>query len=197
MDVAAVGVGDGSHDRQSEAGSPAGRGLGGVGESLGGGQPADRFEQARDFVGRDGRPGVLDSEVRVVFHSAGADSDLAVFGQVVTDGVVDQVLGEPFQQYWVALYRGGLQVGVDVDPGGVRVALGFGGDVAGDVGEVDRGGVGDALFAAGEGQQAVDEPFVALVDSEQGGAEPAKWFVCLGVVECDLDEGTVDRQRRA
>jgi hypothetical protein len=171
MDVAAVRVGDRSHDRQSEAGSPTGRGLGGVGESLGGGQPAERFEQARDFVGRDGWSGVLDGEVRVVFDSAGADGDLAVFGQVVTDGVVEQVLGEPFQQYWVALDRGGLQVGVDIDPGGVRVALGFGGDVPRDVGEVYWGGVGDALFAAGEGEQAVDEPFVALVDGKQGGAE--------------------------
>ncbi len=54
---------------------------------------------------------------------------------------------------------------------GVRIGLGFGGDVPRDVGEVHGGRVGDALLAAGEGEQAVDEPFVALVDGEQGGAE--------------------------
>lgn len=40
-----------------------------------------------------------------------------------------------------------------------------------DIGEVDRGGVGDALLAACQGEQAVDEPLVAPVDGEQGAAE--------------------------
>ena len=59
----------------------------------------------------------------------------------------------------------------DLDAGGACGAVGFGGEVACDVGEVDTGGVGDALFAAGEGEQAVDEPLVALVDSQEGAAE--------------------------
>jgi hypothetical protein len=78
--------------------------------------------------------------VGVAVDRAGGDGDLAVFGQVVADRVVEQVLGEPFQQDRVAGDRGRLQVGADFGGGGVRGAVGFGGEVAGDVGQVDRGG---------------------------------------------------------
>jgi hypothetical protein len=73
MDVAAVGMGDGAHDGESEPGSAVGRGRGGVDESLGGGQPAEGLEQARDLVGRDGRSGVVDGEPGVAVDRVGAD----------------------------------------------------------------------------------------------------------------------------
>jgi hypothetical protein len=57
VDLATVGVGDGSHDGQSESGSAAGRTGGGVGEAFGGRQAAEGLKQARDCVGRDERPG--------------------------------------------------------------------------------------------------------------------------------------------
>jgi hypothetical protein len=75
--------------------------------------------------------------------------------------------------------------------------LGLGGDAPDEVGEVDGDGVGEALFAAGQGQQPVDEPFVALVDGQQVGAELAQRLAGLRVLQGDLDEGAVDGQRGA
>jgi len=65
----------------------------------------------------------------VVIDYVGGDRDPAVFRQVVADGVVDQVLGESFQEYWVTCDRGGPQMGADVDVSVLRGALGFRGDV--------------------------------------------------------------------
>src|SRR6266700_3724293 len=87
------------------------------------------------------------------------------------DGVVDQVLGEPLQQDRVAGDWSGPQVGMDLDAGGACRSLGFGADVPCDVSEIRRGGVCDALFAAGQSEQSVDEPLVTLVDGEQGAAK--------------------------
>jgi len=75
--------------------------------------------------------------------------------------------------------------------------LAFGGAVPDDVGEVDRTGCAEAFLAAGEGEQAVDEAFMALVDGEQGGAELTQRLAGLRVVEGDLDERAVDGQRGA
>lgn len=58
----------------------------------------------------------------MAIHRVGGDGDLAVVGQVVADGVLEQVLGQPFEEHRVARDRGGLQVGTDVEAGGVRGA---------------------------------------------------------------------------
>lgn len=107
----------------------------------------------------------------MVIDHVGGDRDPAMFRQVVADGVVDQVLSESFQKDWVACDRGGLQERADVDAGVLRGGLRFRGNVPCELGEVDRNAFSDTLLAAGEGEQAIDEPFVALVNGDQFGAQ--------------------------
>src|SRR6266511_925125 len=149
MDVAGVGVGHGANDGQAES-CPLVAADGCA--SLGGGESAEGFEQARDLVGRHRGAGVFHGELGVSVIEAAGDRDPSVFGDVVSDGVVD---------------------------------------------EVDRTVRAEAFFAAGEGEQAVDEALVALVDGEQGGAELTQRFRRVGVVEGDFDERAVDGQRGA
>src|SRR5262249_17364091 len=151
---------------------PTGRGHGaGVGEALGGGQAAKGLEQARHFVVRDKRPGIVDRQLSETVDGVGRDGDLAAVGQVVADGVVDQVLGQAFQQHRVSGDGRGPELGVDVDVGPLRRVLGIGSDVPCNISKVSTSGLGSVLFAACQGEQPIDQPLVALVDVEQCGTE--------------------------
>lgn len=91
MHLTAVAVGDSRHDGQAEPGSLAG-------DAVRGGQSTEGLEQGGKLVGRDERSGVFDGELCVAVGCVGGDIDGAVFGQVVADGVVYEVVREPFQQ---------------------------------------------------------------------------------------------------
>src|SRR6266540_7016464 len=194
VDVAPVGVGHGANDGQAKS-CPMVATRGGA--SLGGGESAERFEQAGDLVDRHRGARVFHGELGVAVIQAAGDRDPSVFGEVVADGVVDEVLAESLQQGRVACHGCRGQRGAELDTGLAGGGLRLAGDVPDDLCEVDWTVRAEAFLAAGEGEQAVDEVFVAVVDGEQGGAELTQRLVGLRVVEGDLDERAVDGQRGA
>src|SRR6266511_2627910 len=71
----------------------------------------------------------------------------------------------------------------------------LGGRAPGDLGEVDPVMRREVFLAAREGEQAVDEAFVALVDRQQVGAELTQRRAGMRVVEGHFDERSIDGQR--
>jgi hypothetical protein len=60
------------------------------------------LEQAGEIVGRNPGPGVFHSEASSSVVEAGGDLNPAAFGAVVADGIVNEVVGQAFQQDRVA-----------------------------------------------------------------------------------------------
>jgi hypothetical protein len=105
-DGGGVGGGDGADDGQAEA----------VAAAAAGGtraEPLEGLEQAVDFDGRDDLPGVCHRQGGAGVAGRGGDLDVSA-GDVVPDGVVDQVGGQLLDQEGVAVEGGGLDVGLDV-----------------------------------------------------------------------------------
>jgi Protein of unknown function DUF72 len=91
--------------------------------------------------------------------------DTAAF-EVMCDGVVHQVDDETFDEPWIPIERCGLEVRVDVEPKTLVVAPLIR-DRASDVGQVDGLAAVEAAFAAGEGEERVDERLLFAVGVEQ------------------------------
>jgi hypothetical protein len=102
----------------------------------------------------------------------GGDSDLASFGQLQRIALSSRLCVSRSSRTGSPVI-GAVELRGDLDASGVSGTLPFRGDVLCDVGQVDRRDLDQALFAAGEGEQAVDEAFVAQADGQQSGAELA------------------------
>ena len=107
----AVGVGDGADDGQAESVSLAGPG------PLGAESP-EWLEQVFQRIGRDWGAGVADRDGGACGGLCGGYLDLAA-GQVVPDGVVDEVADQAFGQARVAGGGCGRECCVEVDATGV------------------------------------------------------------------------------
>jgi len=107
---------------------------------------------------------------------------------------VYQVLDQAFEEYRVT---GGRRRPQRCLQPGTGWAGGLVDRVLGHLGQVEWVACGGVLFGAGEGEQAVNEPFVAGVDLEQGLPELAGLGRHVRPAEGDLDKGAVDGQRGA
>jgi hypothetical protein len=74
-------------------------------------------------------------------------------------------VGEPLEQDRVACNRCGGQCGTYLDPGVPGGGLRARGGAPSDLGQVGRVVRAEALLAAGQGEQAVDELLVTLVEA--------------------------------
>ena len=106
-----MAVSDRAYDRQTEARAADDRGSGGAGDAIGRGESAERFEEARDLVGRNGRAGVLDDEFSAIVACVCSYPDPASVGQVVLDAVFDEVLDQPLEEKRVAQDDAGAKLG--------------------------------------------------------------------------------------
>ena len=148
-------------------------------------------------VGRDDRPGVSHRQDGVTVAGAGSDLDIPA-GDVVPDGVVDQVGHQLLNQERVTVEDGGLDVGVDVQAEAADPGLGGGQGGAGDVRQVQGLALAGVGFAAGQGEQRLDEAFLLGVGGEQFLADsPPGAGGARRVGEGDLEQGAFPRQRGA
>jgi hypothetical protein len=76
-------------------------------------EPLEGLEQAVDFGGRDELPGAGHRQDGAGVAGLGGDLDVPT-GDVVPDGVVDQVGGQLLDQEGVTVEDSGLDVGVNV-----------------------------------------------------------------------------------
>ena len=86
-------------------------------------------------------------------------------GEVVDDGVVDEVGDEAFDESGVAVERRGSEGGLDVQPEAVEA--GARQDGPADMCEVGSLVLVESAFAAGEGEERVDERLLFPVGGEQ------------------------------
>jgi hypothetical protein len=187
--VGAVRGGDRADDGQPQA-QPAGRPAGGI-------HPLERLEQPAELIGRDDRPGVGHGEVRAARPGAGADLHPAA-RRVVPDRVVDQVGHQAFGESGVPGSLGGLDAGGQGELRVVRVVLARGQHVNRDRGQVERLEPVQAALAAGQREQAGDEPFLLLARCQRPFAGRSERGVArLAVAQRDLEQGPLPRQRRA
>jgi hypothetical protein len=98
-DGGGVGGGDSPDDGQAKAVAVA------VAASGARAEPLEGLEQAVDFGGRDDRPGVGHRQDGAGLAGAGGDLDVPA-GDVVPDGVVDQVSGQLLDQKAVTVEGG-------------------------------------------------------------------------------------------
>ena len=131
-----MGVGDGADDGQAESVSFA------VADPLGAELP-ERLEEVIDRMRRDEGAGVADRYDRARAGQGGGDVRVAA-GQVVPDGVVDEVGHQALRQARVAGRRGGGEFGGEADAVALGFALSGQEHIAGDVGEVQGFRVLDA-----------------------------------------------------
>ena len=128
---------------------------------------------------------------------AGGDLDVPA-GDVVPDGVVDQVGGQLLDQERVTVEGGGLDVGLDVQAEAADRGAGGGQGGAGDGGQVGGLALAGAGFAAGQGEQRLDEAFLLGVGGEQFPADGLPGAGGGGRVgEGDLEQGAFPGQRGA
>ena len=127
----------------------------------------------------------------------GGDLDVPA-GDVVPDGVVDQVGHQLLDQERVTFEDGGPEVGVDIQAEAADPGAGNGQRGAGDGRQVEGLVLAGAGFAAGQGEQRLDEAFLLGVGGEQlpadglPGAGGAAW-----VGEGYLEQGAFPGQGRA
>ena len=150
----AVGVGDGADDGQAESVSFA------VADPLGAELP-ERLEQVIDRVRRDEGAGVADRYDGARGGHGGCDVRVAA-GQVVPDGVVDEVGDQAFGQARVACRRGRGELGGEADAVALGIAASGQEHIAGDVGEVKGLRVLDPALAVGQGEQGRDEALLPV-----------------------------------
>jgi hypothetical protein len=143
-DGGGVGSGDGADDRQAEPMAAVSPGWAGA-ESLEG------LEQAVEFCGRDDLPGVGHRQDGVGVAGLCADLDVPA-GDVVPDGVVDQVDGQLLDQQGVAVQGGGLDGSVDGQAEAADRGARGGQGNTGDCRQVGRLALAWAGFAAGQGE---------------------------------------------
>src|SRR5689334_9063046 len=159
-----------------------------------GAEPLEGLEQAVDRGGRDDRPGVGYRQDGAGVAGPGGDLDISA-RDVVPDGVVDQVGGQLLDQKRVTVEDDGLDVGVDVQAEAADRGAGGGQGFAGDGRQVEGLGLAGPGFAAGQGEQRLDEAFLLGVGGEQvladglpGGGGGG------GVGEGDLEQGAFPGQ---
>jgi hypothetical protein len=179
-DGGAVGGGDGADDGQAQA----------VAAVAAGGaraEPLEGLEQAVELGCGDDLPGVGHRQDGVT--AAGRRGDLDVpAGDVVLDGVVDQVGGQLLDQERVPVENGRLDAGVDLQAETADRGAGGGQGGAGDGGQVGGLAVAGAGFAAGQGEQRLDQAFLFGVGGEQFLAYGLPGFGGAGRVgESDLE----------
>lgn len=160
-DGGGVGGGDGLDDGQAEA-------VAAVTAGVARAEALEGLEQVVNFCFRDDLPRVGYRQDGVTPAGPGGDLNVPA-GDVVPDGIVDQVGHELLDQERVAAEDGGLDVGVDVQAAGRRAGGGQG--FAGDGGQVSGLAFARAGFAAGQGEQRLDEAFLLGVGGEQVPAD--------------------------
>jgi hypothetical protein len=185
-----MGDGDGPDDGQAEA-------VAAVAADGPRAEPLEGLEQALDLGRGDDPPGAGHRQDGAGAAGPGGDLDVPA-GDVVPDGVVDQVGHQLLDQDGVAVEGGGLDTGLDVQAQttdrGAGGGQGFAGD-GGQVGGLARGGAG---FAAGQGEQRLDEVFGLGVGGEQFPADGLPGAGGGGRVgEGDLEQGAFPGQRGA
>jgi hypothetical protein len=181
-----VGGGDGADDGQAEAVAVAASGA--RAEALEG------PEQAVDFGGRDDLPRAGHRQDGAGVAGRGGDMDVPT-GDVVPDGVVDQVGGQLLDQERVTVESGGLDVGLDMQAQAADRGTGGGQGGAGDGGQVGGLAFAGAGFAAGQGEQRLDEAFLLGVGGEQFPADGLPGAGGGGRVgEGDLQQGAFPGQ---
>lgn len=192
-DIAAMGLDDVLHDRETEAGSALVAGTGGV-------HTEEAFEDPFQGVARDAGSVVRHPDLRPgpvgVWIRGGADRDLAALAAIF-DSVVDEIEEDLLKTVGVGV---GLEVGGDrvaQDHGAVR---GAGGEVVQDVlsegMEVGAAAVDDraAGFELGDGEEVVDEEGQSVGVLFDGAEEaPGDGGVGVGAVDegfhVPFDEG--------
>ena len=160
-------------------------------------EPLEGLEQAADLGERDDLPGVGHRQDGVAVAGPGGDLDVPA-RDVVMNGVVDQVGHQLLNEEGVTVEDGGLDAGVDVqaeaaDPGRgtARAAL----VMAARSSEL---ALAEAGFAAGQGEQRLDEAFLLGVEGEQVPADVLPGGGGGGRVGAgDLEQGAFPGQRRA
>src|ERR1700677_974214 len=197
-------------DGQAAAGPGLGGDRGGMGDgdSPDGGQPEavavavgralaqapEGLEKAVDVGGLDDRPGAGHRQDGAGVAGRGGDLDVSA-GDVVPDGIVDQVAGQLLDHERVTGDGSGLEVGVDVQAEVADRGAGGGQEGAGDGGQVGGLALVEAGFAAGQGEQCLDEVFLLGVGGEQLPAHRlpgADGGVRIG--EGDLEQGAFPGQ---
>src|SRR5690606_30552637 len=118
-------------------------------------------------------------------------------GEVVLDGVLDEVLDQPFEKEGIARDDTGLKTGFESDAGPFRDGSQFRGDVTGDLSEIDGLDIGGSLLAAREGEKTVDQLLVPLVDRKERRPELPDLLIGSGLQQGDLDQSPGDGERRA
>jgi hypothetical protein len=126
----------------------------------------ERLEQPVHVAGRDHGTAVADADPDLPGRHGGRHLGPAA-GPVVAQRVVDQVGHQGFDQARVA--RGGRRGQRGLDPDAQAPGLGAAllGDLAGQLGQVERLPLLHAALAAGQGQQRFDQAFL-LVAHDQG-----------------------------
>ncbi len=157
-------------------------------------EPLEGLEEAVDVRGRDEWSGVGHRQDGHAGRHPGPDLDPAT-RHVVADRVGEQVGHEPFREQRVSVEggRGCHRVDVDPEPAGLGLQVSQGRGDGG--GEVDGLVPGQPAFAAGQGEQGLDQACLLIAGGEHllGGGTP-----CLGrrvgVVERNLEECALGRQ---
>jgi hypothetical protein len=157
----------------------------------------ERLEETADVTGWNHVAGVGHREHCLAVCGAGRDSDVPA-GDVVADGIVDEVGDESFDQSRVAVERSGEDGGLDMQFEGLRVDSRVEQHGLADVRQVGSLPVVESALTAGKGEEGFDEVFLLVVGGEQflGGVTPG---VCagVGVVEGDLEQVALRRERGA
>jgi hypothetical protein len=187
-DGGGVGAGDGADDGQAEAVAVA------VGAGGARAEPLEGLEQAVDFGGRDDLAGVGHRQDGAGVADLGGDLDFPA-ADVVPDGVVDQVRDQLLDQERVTVEGGGLEIGLDVQAEAADRGAGGGQGFAGDGGQVRGLALAGADFAAGQGEQRLEEVFLLGVGGEQFPADALPRIGGRGRVgEGDLEQGAFPGQ---
>src|SRR5580704_15142048 len=150
------------------------------------------FEEPADLGVGDDRPGVGDRQEGPSGASPGGQGDASVV-VVVADGVVEEVGDQSLGELGIAYGRRGGDVGVNLEPrasGALDYALRQG--LAGDFREVEGLLLIEAAFAAGEGEERVDETLLVYTRDEELFADAAEGVEgSAGVGEGDLEQGAL------
>jgi hypothetical protein len=157
-------------------------------------EPLEGLEEAVDVRQRDEWSGVGHRQDGLAVLDPGPDLDTAV-GNVVADGVGEQVGHEPFDEQRVAIEGRRFYHLVDVNPesAGLGRQAGQGRGNAG--GEVDGFVFVQPAFAAGQGEQGFDQARLLIAGGEHllGGGTPGGGRR-VRVIEGNLEEGAFGGQ---
>ena len=157
-------------------------------------EPLEGLEEAVDVRWRDEWPGVGHRQDGLALLHPRPDLGTAV-GNVVADGIGEQVDHEPFDEQRVSIEGRGFCHLIDAnsEPAGLGLQAGQCRRDGG--GEVDGFVSAQPAFAAGQGEQCFDQARLLIAGGEhlQGGGAPGRGRRA-GVVERNLEEGALGRQ---